>query len=283
MFTMREEELYDLDPYKRIFTEIGIDVAFRSPTDVMLNNSILDATKPVREFLKRNDLHDFENQERGGDKYKKVLTAFFITKDGPIETIASLYRARRRGDRRINITDLKYHCKPDDLLALFTDGKSIYIINLSLPEIQVSLLQDEYVNKFLKDLSEEEFKRGCDLTPKKFIQKLDSKYSHTPEFGLRVVNAIKRPSALSNKIKEINDYTCMICGDPGFEKKNGGKYAEVHHMIELNKQAPQSLQSWNVIVVCPTCHKKLHYGNVKSEFLNPGWKINIDGKEITLD
>lgn len=65
-------------------------------------------------------------------------------------------------------------------------------------------------------------------------------------------------------------------------KKGGGKYAEVHHMLELNKLAPMTLQSWNIIVVCPLCHKKLHYADVKSEFLNPGWKIIIDGKDYVI-
>jgi 5-methylcytosine-specific restriction enzyme A len=42
----------------------------------------------------------------------------------------------------------------------------------------------------------------------------------------------------------------MICRYPGFLKKDGGKYAEVHHMIELNKKSPKTLQSWNLLVVC---------------------------------
>jgi hypothetical protein len=61
-------------------------------------------------------------------------------------------------------------------------------------------------------------------------------------------------------------------------KKSGGKYAETHHMIELNKQSPQSLQSWNVIVVCPTCHKTLHFGDVKAELLDPGWRVVVNGQ-----
>lgn len=127
-----------------------------------------------------------------------------------------------------------------------------------------------------KEVIKSEFENGTELNPEKFIQKLDSKYANTPQFEKRAVNAIRRPSAISNKIKELYGYKCMICGYPGFEKKSGDKYAEVHHMIELNKQAPKSLQSWNVIIVCPTCHRKLHYGKVESEFLNPGWKININ-------
>jgi 5-methylcytosine-specific restriction protein A len=114
------------------------------------------------------------------------------------------------------------------------------------------------------------------------IEYLDKKYSNTPDFKSAVVKSIQRPSALSNAIKEKFGHTCMICGYPGFIKKGGGKYAEVHHMIELNGMAPCTLQSWNVLVVCPLCHRKLHYGSVISEFLDPGWRLLIEDKEIIV-
>ncbi|MGB9131410.1 MAG: HNH endonuclease signature motif containing protein, partial [Methanosarcina sp.] len=124
-----------------------------------------------------------------------------------------------------------------------------------------------------------EFKEGKTLDYDELIQKLDIKYRNTPMFKETVVELIQRPSLLSNAIKEKYGYKCMICGYPGFLKKDGEKYAEVHHMIELNKKAPETLQSWNLLVVCPLCHKKLHYTDVKSEFLDPGWKVVIDGEE----
>jgi 5-methylcytosine-specific restriction protein A len=125
----------------------------------------------------------------------------------------------------------------------------------------------------------EEFKEGKTLDYDELIKKLDLKYRNTPEFQETIVELIQRPSLLSNAIKEKYGYKCMICGYPGFLKKDGEKYAEVHHMIELNKKAPETLQSWNLLVVCPLCHKKLHYADVTSEFLDPGWKIVINGEE----
>ncbi len=134
-----------------------------------------------------------------------------------------------------------------------------------------------------RESSSVEFKRGRILSSDEIIRELDDKYANTPEFKETVVKLIKRPSALSNAIKEKFGYKCMICKYPGFDKKGGGKYAEVHHMIELSKEAPKTLQSWNLLVVCPLCHKKLHYANVKIEFLNPGWRILIEGKEFLID
>lgn len=173
----------------------------------------------------------------------------------------------------VQVSDKNYnpvvtHCKVEEA----DEGKILEWIHESLP------IEEEEDTEVIPS----EFENGSELNPQEYLEKLDSEYANTPEFEKKVVNAIKRPSAISNKIKELYGYECMICGYPGFEKKSGSRYAEVHHMIELNKQAPRSLQSWNTIVVCPTCHRKLHYGKVKSEFLNPGWRLNIDGEEVIL-
>ena len=127
-----------------------------------------------------------------------------------------------------------------------------------------------------------EFAKTRTLRPDEVIKEMDAKYSNKPDFKQNVTKLVRRPSALSNAIKEKYGHKCAICGYPGFDKKGGGKYAEVHHMIELNKDAPKTLQSWNLLVVCPLCHKKLHYANVKTQFLNPGWKISMEGKQITV-
>ena len=254
-------------------------------------------------------MHDYEKQIQGLRIYK---TTFFVTEDRLIKTKTSLYRPETKdGDPRLWFWGFKEYGNSGDLLALVTDGEFIYVIDLSLESVRSSLLSGGYVYELLKKLSgkeqaiskelllklygkkalewiaepfpiEEEFKNENGLNPQEFIQKLDSKYANSPQFEKRVVSTINRIPIFSKKIKELYGCECMICGYPGFEKKNGDKYAEVHHMIELNKQAPKTLQSWNVIVVCPTCHRKLHYGKVETEFLNPGWKINIDGNEIIL-
>jgi 5-methylcytosine-specific restriction enzyme A len=107
------------------------------------------------------------------------------------------------------------------------------------------------------------------------IKELDEKYKDTPEYEEAIVRRISRPSALRDAILARDGTSCQLCGVEGFTKKDGSQYAEVHHMIELNKQAPNTLQSHNLLIVCPTCHKKLHYADVQTQFLNPGWHITI--------
>jgi 5-methylcytosine-specific restriction protein A len=151
-------------------------------------------------------------------------------------------------------------------------------------EVILSFIEPTVETEFpILDIEADGFDDEGKLTNEEYIKKLDEKYSETPEFERKVIKAIKRPSSgLSNAIKEKHGHKCMICGYPGFEKKNGKKYAETHHMIELNKKAPKTLQSWNIIVVCSICHKKLHYADVKYEEADNGWKIILEGKEYNL-
>ncbi len=115
-----------------------------------------------------------------------------------------------------------------------------------------------------------------------FIETLNDKYKGTPKYKYIITKKISRPSPIRNAIILRDGTNCRICGMGGFPKKSNGFYCEVHHMIELNKEAPNSLQSWNVIIVCPTCHKKIHYGKTKTRYLNPGWEIIIEDKIYLL-
>ena len=55
------------------------------------------------------------------------------------------------------------------------------------------------------------------------------------------------------------------------------------HVIELNELRSDTLQSWNILVLCPSCHRKMHYADVKYEYLNNKWKIIMEEKEIIIE
>lgn len=111
-----------------------------------------------------------------------------------------------------------------------------------------------------------------------YIDQLNLQYAGQPTYKKIISAFINRPTALRNAIIERDGTTCKICQAPGFIKKTGERYCELHHMIELKNNTPNTLQSWNVLTLCPTCHKKMHYGDVNQEFLDPGWAITIDGQ-----
>lgn len=170
---MRKDFIFDLEPFLPIFSKLELDVEFLTPTKTAYHKSIIDAIIPVRDFLKRNKLHDYEKQCQGND-YKKYLPTFFVTEDRLIKTKTSLYRpVTKDGDPRIWFYRLTNYCNPGDLLALVTDKKSIYVMDLSLESIRSSLLSGGYVYNLLKKLSEKEKRFSKELLSK--IQRIHDK------------------------------------------------------------------------------------------------------------
>lgn len=68
----------------------------------------------------------------------------------------------------------------------------------------------------------------------------------------------------SNRIKEYAkaraDGVCECCGEPApFADEGGEPYLEVHHVDELGEGGADHPN--RVVAVCPTCHRRVHYGN----------------------
>lgn len=98
---------------------------------------------------------------------------------------------------------------------------------------------------------------------KDIIERYNTQYAGaTPEKQLQISEEIARPSLISDYVKQLRDYRCQICNRDGFRQKNGNLYAEAHHIIELHKLHRGSYCSDNIIVVCPNCHRMLHYADV---------------------
>ena len=135
------------------FIQKGIDVTLLVPTTTGMAKSIMDATIPVRKFLSRNDIHNYDSQQQG--RHDKVcFPAFFVGVNRLIETEASLYRPlTKSGDPRIWFKGLKNYCNPRNLLGIATDGKALFIFNLSDPLIISSILHNESVARVLDNLS----------------------------------------------------------------------------------------------------------------------------------
>ena len=73
-----------------------------------------------------------------------------------------------------------------------------------------------------------------------------------------------RDPRINRLVKERAGYRCEICGADGFVKKDGGLYAEAHHLFELSKMEEGNRFEHPdlMICVCPTCHRIIHYGCV---------------------
>jgi hypothetical protein len=113
------------------FGAYGVEVGLVSPTATALDKSIMDATAPLRDFLKASGLHDFSTQEQGPE-HKRVLDGSFVTSSGTIATKVSLYRpTTKSGDPRIWFSGLKAYASGGHVLALLVVRGKLYIANTS--------------------------------------------------------------------------------------------------------------------------------------------------------
>jgi len=98
----------------------------------------------------------------------------------------------------------------------------------------------------------------------------------------RILETFERPSAVTNFVKRTRGDSCQLCGCSGFLKRDGNTYCEVHHLFHLAKNPPADCLSPEfLIVLCATCHRRMHYAHVSAPAAtSEGWKVIVDGKEI---
>lgn len=112
------------------FDELGIKFSTINPTETGLTKSIFDAVSSVREFFKKNNIHNYESQEFGPTN-KIIQPVFFY--DGITETQLeiSMYRSNGRGDYRMRISDIKQFVNAGEVLALIFFETKLYLLNIS--------------------------------------------------------------------------------------------------------------------------------------------------------
>ena len=114
-----------------IFTNYKIAAAFLVPTPTGMEKSIMDATAPIRNLLREENIHSYDLQSKGTSS-KKIIEAFFIKEKEIITVKVSFYRPETKsGDPRIWIYGLNNFAKAYNLLALFVVNEKLYILNAS--------------------------------------------------------------------------------------------------------------------------------------------------------
>lgn len=100
----------------------------------------MDATSPLRSYLKAKSIHDYEGQTQGPEG-KKTVPAFLVSETNLIPTTASLYRPKakgKEGDPRIWFSKLPSYASPNNLLGVVAVDGSLYVVNVSNPKIRES-------------------------------------------------------------------------------------------------------------------------------------------------
>ena len=113
-------------------------------------------------------------------------------------------------------------------------------------------------------LTEEMHSEDLQVHLRELIAEFNRLYQDVQPYKKRIISErIVRPGSIVEYLKELSGYTCEICEEQGFLQRNGNYYIEAHHINELHELIPGSYCSDNIIIVCPTCHKKLHYADVE--------------------
>jgi len=78
---------------KRLTAE-SVDITLLQPTWTALDKGYMDATAPVRNYLKQNGLHDYDEQGRGARENGEKIEAYLFNEIGTIRADASLYKPK---------------------------------------------------------------------------------------------------------------------------------------------------------------------------------------------
>ncbi len=131
---------FDITEAIRFFNNFSVEATFLVPTTVGLGKSIMDATSPLRLYLKEKKIHNYDGQLQGPEG-KKIVEAFFVTETNLVPTAASLYRPQAKGkdgDPRIWFSKLTNYAQPNNLLGIVAVGDALYVINISSRKIRDS-------------------------------------------------------------------------------------------------------------------------------------------------
>lgn len=113
----------------------GTDIPFGLliPTPTALGKNILDANGSVREMLGNTKAHDFSKQPQG-QEYKKELNGVIINASDIMNSKVTVYRPKtKKGDPRLWFFGLAGAVAPYSVLALISDGRTIFAVDFSNP------------------------------------------------------------------------------------------------------------------------------------------------------
>ena len=137
----------------KILTKNSVSLTLIEPTETGLKKSIMDATGPIRNYLKENNFHDFEVQQQGPE-YKVIIEGFIYDQYKIVKSSVSLYRpVTKKGDPRIWLSGLTNYANPNDIVTLICFEGKIHAFNIT--QLPIEYLITSAVTNPLKELIEE--------------------------------------------------------------------------------------------------------------------------------
>lgn len=200
----------------RLLTENAVSLTLIEPTKTGLKKSIMDATGPVRNYLKVNDFHNYEVQLQGPN-HKVIIEGYIYGEYSLQRTKVSLYRPKtKKGDPRIWFGRLTKHAKAGDILALICFDEKIHVLNLTQLPIE-TLLSTSLLNPVKELVSEIErsenevanellflLKKIANRGPIPSLVDADTSVGRTLETALGIdINSSKQPDYKGIELKSF--------------------------------------------------------------------------------
>lgn len=137
----------------KILTENQISLTLIEPTATGLSKSIMDATGPIRSYLKENGIHNYDIQKQGPEN-KICIDASIYEEYRILRSTASLYRPKtKKGDPRIWFSGLTRIASQNDIIAIIYYQQKFHVFNLTRMDIGV-LLNSAIANPFKELITE---------------------------------------------------------------------------------------------------------------------------------
>lgn len=119
----------------RVLAALGVEAGYLVPTQTGLEKCILDAHAQLRDYLRREGLHDYGSQALGSGG-KATIHAWHVGASDTVAAQASLYRPEaKNGDPRIWVAGLAKHAAPGNLLAVVVHEGQLFVANTSVPGV----------------------------------------------------------------------------------------------------------------------------------------------------
>ena len=214
---MRQLSTVEINRIK-LLTENSVELTLIEPTKTGLGQSIMDATGPVRSYLKEKLVHDYDSQMQG-QTHKIFINSYLIEVGGLIHSTASLYRpVSKKGDPRIWFKSLPAYVKANDILGIIEFDNELYVLNITRIDVErllkskiINPLQDlvnqiKSISNFVADELLGLLRKVAKMGPVPAMLKADTAIGRTLEKLLGIdINSSKKPDYKGIEIKSYRD------------------------------------------------------------------------------
>lgn len=181
------------------------DYALVRLTSTMLEKSIIDGSFLIRDFLRKNEIVDFNRIEQG-KKHKLLKESFIIHKSQIFKVTSSFYRPKtKKGDPRFWLYKLKRFVDSGTLIYL-TPYKGHLMVIILDDDFDIAIIKEVFASEAIR-LKEEILIKINEVRERGFVYSVSTKDKIDPR---DVGDTFEREMEIEPNIKQTADYKGKI-------------------------------------------------------------------------